>query len=36
MKSHTYDYHQDADILEVFFADEEATAAEASNCTGTM
>lgn len=27
MKSHTYDYHQDADILEVFFADEDATAA---------
>jgi len=27
MTSYTYDYHQDADILEVFFADEEATAA---------
>ena len=23
---HTHDYHRDADILEVFFADEEATA----------
>jgi hypothetical protein len=27
MTSYTYDYHQDADILEVFFADEAATAA---------
>ncbi len=27
MMSHTHDYHQDADILEVFFAEEEATAA---------
>ena len=27
MTPYTYDYHQDADILEVFFADEEATAA---------
>ena len=27
MTSSTYDYHQDADIMEVFFADEEATAA---------
>jgi hypothetical protein len=27
MTSYTYDYHQDADILEVFFADEVATAA---------
>ena len=26
MMAYTYDYHQDADILEVFFADEEATA----------
>jgi len=27
MMAHPYDYHKDADILEVFFADEEATAA---------
>lgn len=27
MTPYTYDYHQDADILEVFFADVEATAA---------
>jgi hypothetical protein len=27
MTSYTYDYHQDADILEAFSADEEATAA---------
>lgn len=27
MTPHTYDYHRDADILEVFFTDEEATAA---------
>lgn len=26
MTSYTYEYHKDADILEVFFADEEATA----------
>ena len=27
MTPYTHDYHRDADILEVFFADEEATAA---------
>ncbi len=27
MTPYTYDYHQEADIMEVFFADEEATAA---------